>query len=394
MGEAAQDGAGWSTQSHSSILEIPASDWNACVGHDDPLLRHQMLDALERSGVASAENGFTPCHVVLKDAGGRIVAAAPAYLKTNSKGELGADIGHAIAHRRVVGEYFPKLQVEVPMVPFSGQRLLVRGGVDRRVAIRRLAEALQATAEERGASSVQISYLRDGSDEVDALAACGFAMGQSNTYTWQAGDETSFDQFLGRMITKRRTEIKRHRRRLADEGVSFRHYRGAEIPADMSATFFPLYVDNFLRHRSETWLNQSFFDHVFRTMSERIDVSVSTVGGELAGAVFSVAGPSRGYSLYWGQRAAMRFLYFDQVIYRAIERAFVTGLECLDFGATGEHKAHYGLAPSPTHHAFWYRSPAFRDVAIAACHGRTRTAEAERMAETARLPFVRSGERQ
>ena len=387
LSETNKDGVSWSAHCYSSIQEIPALEWNACVDPNDPLLLHQMFDALESSRVAGPENGFTPCHVALKDTGGRIVAAAPAYLKTSSKGELGADIGHALAHSRVAGEYFPKLQVEVPMVPFCGRRFLVRAGVDRRLAIRGLIDTLKDVAEERGASSVQISYLHEDAPEVEALTARGFSIGQSNTYAWQAGTVASFEQFIARMTTKRRTEIRRQRRRLAEEGVLFRHYRGLEIPVDMAETFFPLYVDNFLRHRSEPWLNKPFFDQVFRTMRKHLEISVSRVGGQLAGAVFSVVGPSRGYSLYWGQRSATRYLYFDQVLYRGIERALVTGLESLDFGGTGEHKAPYGLMPRPTYHAFWYRSPAFRETAGAACFGRARTAEAERAAEVARLPF-------
>ena len=98
---------GWKTTVCRSTTEVSAAEWDICVGSDEPLVRHSHLQALEQSGIAAPENGFSPCHIIMRDASGQLVAAAPAYLKTHSKGELGVDLGLAFAHARAVGAYFP-----------------------------------------------------------------------------------------------------------------------------------------------------------------------------------------------------------------------------------------------------------------------------------------------
>ena len=89
--------------SHATMATIPAADWDGCAGGEDPLLWHRHLLALETTGVATAATGFVPRPVVLQDDHGRIVAAAPAWLKSHSTAELGVDLGLAMAHERLWG---------------------------------------------------------------------------------------------------------------------------------------------------------------------------------------------------------------------------------------------------------------------------------------------------
>ena len=59
---------------------------------------------------------------------GRLLGAAPCYLKSHSQGEYVFDHGWADAYERAGGSYYPKLQVCVPFTPATGPRLLVRPG--------------------------------------------------------------------------------------------------------------------------------------------------------------------------------------------------------------------------------------------------------------------------
>ena len=83
------------------------------------------LQALEASGSVGGRSGWTPVHVTVEDARGRIVAAAPCYLKSHSQGEYVFDHAWADAYERAGGRYYPKLQVAVPFTPVTGRRLLV-----------------------------------------------------------------------------------------------------------------------------------------------------------------------------------------------------------------------------------------------------------------------------
>lgn len=372
----------------ASIHDIAAEQWDRCLGPDDLLVSHRHLAALEDSGVASPENGFTPSHVVLRDANSEVAAAAPAYLKTHNEGEMGVDMGLRMAHERMVGPYFPKLQVEVPITTFTGPRLFVRSDVDRKKAMRALVGALKEVAEVRGASSVQIAYMAADSEDVDLLRELEMEISRNNTYVWRAAGDTSFDQYLGSMTGRRRHMVKQERRQVAAQGLEMRYFRGRDITPEMAEKFFDLYVSTFERHANKPLLNVDYFRRVFETMPEVVDLSISTEGGGWAGALMSVNGPSRGHALYWGQSGDIRYLHFEQVTYRSIERAFVTGLEAVDFGGIGAHKAPRGLWPEPVTHAFWFRDAGMREVAKMSCKQKYLASEKEKAEETARLPFA------
>jgi len=70
------------------LSEVPEAAWDALVPPDEPpFVRHAFLDALERTGCVGENTGWAPAHLVFEDEG-RLVAAAPAYVKTNSEGEF------------------------------------------------------------------------------------------------------------------------------------------------------------------------------------------------------------------------------------------------------------------------------------------------------------------
>ena len=96
----------------ASLAEIAAEAWDACanppglaadgaVGERfNPFVAHAFLRALEESGSVGSRSGWTPAHVLVETADGRLVAAAPTYLKTHSQGEYVFDHGWADAYQR------------------------------------------------------------------------------------------------------------------------------------------------------------------------------------------------------------------------------------------------------------------------------------------------------
>ncbi|WP_127903602.1 GNAT family N-acetyltransferase [Solirhodobacter olei] len=368
-----------------SIHDVDAEQWDRCCGPDDLLVSHRHLAALEDSGVAGPENGFTSSHVVLRDARHRVVAVAPAYLKSHNEGEMGVDMGLRLAHERLVGSYFPKLQVEVPFTTFSGTRFLVRPNVDRTRAVCALIGSLKQLAADRGASSVQIAYLAPESGDPQILRGLDMAISESNTFVWRAGDDMSFSEYVAGMTGSRRQRINRERRQVQSRGLDFRYFRGGGLQPEMASQFFDFYVSTFARHANKPPLNMDYFRRVFETMPESVDLSVSIEGNVWAGASMSINGSSRGRALYWGQAGDIPNLHFEQFIYRSIERGFVTGLDVVDFGGIGEHKGRRGLVLEPMAHAFWFTDAAMRVIAEKASQHKCALAEAERVAERKHL---------
>jgi predicted N-acyltransferase len=390
MPSALNEKANWTVSVSSSISEVPAKEWDTCAGKDDPLVFHRHLLALETSGIAAPENGFSPCHIVLRDLNGKIIAVAPTYLKTHSRGELGVDLGLELAHKRAIGAYYPKLQVEVPMAPFAGDRLLVHPDADRSSAIRALSDALKTLADEKGASSVQISYMRQDRDIGD-LAAQDYTKTETNYYLWQAEGDRTFEDFLVRMKSVNRSKIRWERQKIAARHLRFEYLSGESLDKDIVLSFFERYKDNFDRHKTDYWLNKRYFEEVFDEMAGSIDLLTSFDQDKLNGVNFSLFAGRSGYSLYWGQSNAVPFLHFEQTYYRGIERALERGLHRLDFGPTGAHKAERGLRAVPAYHALWFRNRDFREVCELSCQHKMEAADFERRSEVARLPFRSEG---
>ena len=78
------------------IAEIDRATWDALAGEGDPFLTHAFLVLLESSASVGEGTGWTPLPILVeKD--GRVIAAAPAYLKAHSQGEYVFDHGWAEA---------------------------------------------------------------------------------------------------------------------------------------------------------------------------------------------------------------------------------------------------------------------------------------------------------
>ncbi|MEC9178288.1 MAG: peptidogalycan biosysnthesis protein, partial [Pseudomonadota bacterium] len=101
------------------VAEIPADQWNACAnphpGRYNPFTDHAFLLALEESGSAVPETGWSAQHLIIENSeAGQIAGIVPLYLKSHSQGEYIFDYGWAEAWHRAGGQYYPKLLSAIP----------------------------------------------------------------------------------------------------------------------------------------------------------------------------------------------------------------------------------------------------------------------------------------
>ena len=156
-------------RSIEGIAEVAAEAWDACANPPDPsadesvgerfnpFITHAFLDALEQSRSVGGRSGWAPAHVLVEAPGGRLVAAAPTYLKAHSQGEYVFDHAWADAYQRAGGRYYPKLQVAVPFTPVTGRRLLVARDAPNG-AREALIAGLRALREAVAASSIHVTF--------------------------------------------------------------------------------------------------------------------------------------------------------------------------------------------------------------------------------------------
>jgi len=140
------------------IADISAADWDGLIPQGShPFLSHRFLLAMEESGSATVETGWTPRHIWVEDSGGNAVGAAPLYVKSHSRGEYVFDHGWADALMRAGMNYYPKLQCSVPFTPATGPRLLA----PTREGKQAVAGAMMQACAEWEMSGVHLTFLQD-----------------------------------------------------------------------------------------------------------------------------------------------------------------------------------------------------------------------------------------
>ena len=77
----------------ASLADVDAVQWDALGGDKHPFVRHAFLLAAEQSGSATPETGWAAQHILVEAPDGRLMGAAPLYLKSHSQGEYIFDHG-------------------------------------------------------------------------------------------------------------------------------------------------------------------------------------------------------------------------------------------------------------------------------------------------------------
>ncbi len=373
---------------HPAIADIPAAEWDDCAGGGNPFVSHAFLSAVEDSGSANARTGWMPQHGVLRDAAGRVVAAAPMYAKSHSYGEYVFDHGWANAFERAGGRYYPKLQIASPFSPVPGPRLLVRR--DSGVEATALAEALEQACRELDLSSAHVTFCTE--QDWTTLGAAGWLQRIGMQFHWENAGYTNFDDFLGALSSRKRKVLRRERRDANAAGLEFIVLRGPEISRAQWDAFYGFYSSTVDRKWGSAYLTRSFFRLLGERLGDAVVLMLALRAGKPVAGALNLLGAEALYGRNWGCSEEHPFLHFELCYYRAIDFAIEHGLQRVEAGAQGEHKIQRGYLPKPTYSAHWISHGGLRRaVGDFLVHER-----AEKFAEMAALaemsPFRRGGE--
>ncbi len=338
---------------HGSIADIPAEAWDDLLAHErdlaSPFVRHAFLAALEESGSASPRAGWAARHIAVRR-GGRLVAAAPGYVRAGSDGDFSRDWDIAAAASRSGIAYYPKLFIGVPFTPATGRRILVAPGEDRAALTAEVLSRASGLADEEDLGAVQVVF--PSAEEAREIEACGFAVRVDFQYHWRNEGYQSADDFLARFPSKRRNAIKRERAAPARQGIAIRTVRGDELARDPAGWA----KDCFALHRASTdrmawgmrWVNRRFYEQVLSAMPDAAEVVEARRDGRLVAMAFNLASRSRLYGRYWGAAEDHPFLHFNVALYHSIDECIRRGVAVFEGGAGGEHKVSRGFEPAET----------------------------------------------
>ena len=363
----------------SAIAEVEPEAWDACanpplnpvcekIGQSTPLLdqdtqsnpflSHHFLAALETSKSVGSHSGWRVQHVLVKTAAGDLVAAAPCYLKSHSRGEYVFDHGWAEAYAHAGGNYYPKLQVAVPFTPATGRRLLVRPG-PRADEIRRvLAGGLVKLCDIDGASGVHVTFATE--PEFRFLGELGFLQRTDQQFHWVNPGYQSFDDFLGALSSRKRKTIRRERADALASGVSVHWLTGRDLTEDIWDNFFTFYMETGSRKWGRPYLTRPFFSLIGETMRDRILLVMAKRNERWIAGAINFIGSHTLFGRHWGAIEHHPFLHFEVCYYQAIEYAIVHKLARVEAGAQGEHKIARGYMPATTYSAHFIADPALR----------------------------------
>lgn len=378
-----------STRRLARLADVPAAEWNALVGEDDPFVEHAFLDGLEKSGSVGKGTGWIPTHVIVSE-GHDVVGALPLYEKDDSWGEFIFDFQWARAAQGARIKYYPKLTSMVPFTPATGRRFLVRDGVDRTAVVAALLEGAIDAMKERRASSLHLLYL---DDDERALAAAygGFAERLSLQFHWTNAGYRDFDHFLESFRSSARKQVKRERRVVAESGAVVRAIPGPELTDKQWNALEVFYRLNVARHGSFAYLRPPFFQHLRAHHASRVLGVIAEQDGEpIAGSLNFEKGKHL-YGRYWGTTVEQEMLHFECCYYQLIEHAIARGQTRFEAGAQGHHKLKRGLMPSDVHSVHFMADPRLRMAVEGFCQEEAAYMRHEMDAVMGESPFKRGG---
>ena len=301
------------------------------------------------------------------------------------------DHGWAEAFEHAGGRYYPKLLGAVPFTPAAGRRLLVRVDAERgehEVETHLVAGCVEI-ARRFEVSSLHFNFLE--TDQWERLAGLGFLRRTDQQFHWENDGYASFDDFLARLSSKKRKNLRRERRIALENGIEVEWVTGSDLREHHFDAFHEFYLDTGSRKWGRPYLNRRFFGLVGETLADRtLLVMCRRDGRYVAGALNFIGGDTL-YGRNWGCIEDHPMLHFEACYYQAIDFAIAHGLRYVEAGAQGPHKIARGYLPRRTHSAHWIAHEGLRD-AVARYLVRERHVVAESMEVVAsHSPFRREG---
>lgn len=375
----------------TGLNDVSQADWDRLANPSgerfDPFLSWAFLEALEASGSAVSDVGWTPVHLLAEGPDERLLGAMPLYVKTNSQGEFVFDHSWADAYMRAGGNYYPKLLCAVPFTPVTGRRLLVPAGPDEdRIRNGLLMGAIQI-AQQNDFSSLHLNFV--STEDARFLDDQGLLIRHDQQFHWTNQDYACFDDFLAALSSSKRKNLRKERAR-AQDGLDFVHLTGSDIKEEHWDAFWRFYIDTGSRKWGSPYLTREAFSLLGERMADHILLVFALAQGQPIAGAMNLIGSDTLYGRYWGCTEQRPMLHFETCYYQAIDFAIEKGLKTVEAGAQGGHKLARGYAPVITTSAHWIAHPGLRSAIDDYLERERRAVEMDAEYLSSRTPFRKS----
>ncbi len=294
---------------------------------------------------------------------GKLLAGVAAFIKPHSYGEYIFDWSWARASERAGLPYYPKLVIAAPVTPATGPRMLIADDlpIPRKTIIDILCGAVRTLADRAQCNSIHWLFCTQA--EQRELADRGFYPRSSFQFHWQNRGYQTFDDFLAKLTSRRRKQIRKERRRAlaaVDGPVEF--VRGDAVSAADIELMDQLYRETTWAHGGQDYLKPGFFAKLCATMPDQVRIARVCQDGQMVAGALYLQTERALYGRYWGSAVEVDCLHFEVAYYAGVEHCIREGLQLFEAGAQGEHKLLRGFAPSPTYSNHWIRYRGLREA--------------------------------
>ncbi len=294
---------------------------------------------------ATPTHGWTPAPVRLADG-----AWAPAYRKSHSWGEFVFDFEFAAAYQERGLRYYPKLVCSVPFTPVPGPRLIAANETGQR-------DLARALIDRGGDTSAHILFLT--APELAIAEALGFLPRVQLRYGWTNSAYVSFDDFLARLSSKRRKNIRRERAALEASGLRIDCRAAGEIADRDWPRLYALYASTYEMRGQPPYLTPDCLRAWAKNFPEAMQFCLASEGDEIIAMAFFFRDGETLYGRHWGAAREISGLHFELCYYRGIDFAISNRLQRFDAGVQGEHRVLRGFEPELSYSAHWFAHRGF-----------------------------------
>ena len=347
---------------YNKISSIDANQWNKCAGNSNPFLSYIFFKNLEDSNAIGENTSWVPNYIsiILKN---DIVAFVPLFIKLDSQGEYVFDHSWANAFYNAGGNYYPKIQSSVPFTPVSGNRILIKEGLDKKLTKKIIISAgnyIEKLVDKNNFSSAHITFCTF--EEQSSLSQLNFLPRIGEQYHWQNNNYKTFNHFLDSLSSRKRKAINKERNFIKNSKVNILSKTGEQISDLDLENMYNFYIDTSNKKWGRAYLNKEFFKLLndnFR--NKKLLIFAEQSSNIIAGAMH-IIGKDTLYGRYWGCINEIKYLHFELCYYQAIEWAIKHKKKYVEGGAQGPHKIQRGYLPVKTFSSHYISNISFRDA--------------------------------
>ncbi len=345
----------------STVDNFTRDQWKCLEDENFPFTDFDFLSALEESHCIGKATGWIPCYIYAESAEGALLGCLLLYVKNNSNGEYIFDWDWADAYLHHGIDYYPKIVSAIPFTPATGSKLLIDRNLDNQDMIsNHLIAAARDFASSIRASSVHHLFVPEA--EIKNYVANGYMIRSSFQYHWSNQNYLHFDSYLEALRTKKCKAILKERKEAHQLGLKYVKLSGDEIKKEHASIMFGFYRNTIEKMSAIPYLNEVFFETIFRTMPDRLLLCLAYDDDTPVAGSISFHKGSKLFGRYWGCAVPYKNLHFELCYYQTIEFAIERKIQLFEAGAQGPHKLQRGFLAALTHSAHEIFHSGFREA--------------------------------